>query len=151
MLLHPGLKLGHKPRAALLAHRTPLLDIRAVDLALDLEQRIDALHRFKGQRRDHLRLVALGLAPGGGFDIGELEELAPAMRPASRLEDLTRRPDRSIELLIATIGVGLQDPAPPLQVISRMGATAIPRVVEQSRRRRRTAERSVVAHIDPAS
>ena len=57
----------------------------AVDLALDIEDRVDALDRFERQRRDDRQLAARL-----GGDIGEHEELAPAMRPAGGLDDRSR-------------------------------------------------------------
>ena len=52
---------------------------QAVDGALDVEQRVDALDRLQRNRRDRRRLLA---APGIGGDIGQLEELPPGMAPA---------------------------------------------------------------------
>ena len=62
--------------AALLADALALVGRQAVDLALDGEQRIDASDRFDGDRR-------LG-------EPGQVEELAPRMGPARRLDDRSR-------------------------------------------------------------
>ena len=73
------------------------------------------------------------------------------MRPAGRLEDRTGRADGFIELLVPAIGVGLEDPAPPLKVALGMGAAAVARIIEHRCRRCGTAERSIVADIGPTS
>ena len=62
--------------AALVAHAQALVRRQAVDLALDGEQRIDALDRLDRDRR----LV----------EPRQVEELAPRMRPARRLDDRPR-------------------------------------------------------------
>ena len=73
LLAQPGLQRDDERPAALVAHGGALLRRQAVDLALDGEQRVDALDRLDGDRR----LV----------EPREIEELAPRMRPARRLDD----------------------------------------------------------------
>jgi hypothetical protein len=74
---HPGLEVGYQWRDACVAHCEALVDGAAVDLALGVEDRVDAFHRLEGERRDHRELAARL-----GGDVGELEELTSAMRPA---------------------------------------------------------------------
>lgn len=73
LLAQLGLQCDHERPAALVAHAQALLRCQTVDLALDGEQRIDARHGLHGDRR----LV----------EPGEVEELAPRMCPARRLDD----------------------------------------------------------------
>jgi len=60
------------------ADRETLAGGEAVDLAFGVEDQVDALDRLEGERRDDGEL-AVRL----GGDVGEHEELAPRMRPAS--------------------------------------------------------------------
>ena len=94
---HPVLKFRDQRRAPLAAHREATLGSLAVDLALDVEQRVDPLHRLQRQRRDRRRALA---APLVRRDVGELVELAPAMSPAERLDDGSRRAARRIEPIV---------------------------------------------------
>ena len=74
---HPLLESRDERRDARAANGHALGGGAAVDLALGIEDRIDALDRFERQRGNHGELAARL-----GGDIGEHEELAPAMRPA---------------------------------------------------------------------
>ena len=49
----------------------------------------------------------------------------------------------------AGIGIGLKDPGEAAKMSDRVIAGPVARVAEQSRRRVRTPERRIVAHIDP--
>ena len=73
LLAQPSLQLDDQRPATLLAHAQALLRRKAVDLALDGEQDIDALDRLGRDRR---------LA-----EPRQIKELAPAMRPARGLDD----------------------------------------------------------------
>ena len=151
-LAHPGFQLGDQRRAPFLANGQPLVGRQAVDVALDVEQGVDPLHRFERNRRDDRRRA--GLAPFAGR--------WPRYRPARRT-CAARGPSRpprgsapgaspgGIELAVAAIGVGLQDAAPGGQMALGMLARAVARVEEHRRRRRPPAERPVVAHIGPTS
>ena len=143
---HPGLEIRDQKRAPLAAHREAPLGSLAVDRALDIEQRVDARHRLQSQRRDRRRALA---APLVRRDVGELVELAPPMRPTQRLGHESRRSAGRIEPLVSGIGIGLQDPGEAPKMLDRVIAGTIPRVAEQRRRRVRTGERRIVAHIDP--
>ena len=56
-----------------------------------------------------------------------------------------------IELAVAAIGVGLQDPGEAREMSLGMLARSVARIIEHRRRRRRAAEGAVVAHIGPTS
>ena len=73
------------------------------------------------------------------------------MRPTGRLPDRARLVVDEIELVVAVIGVGLQDAGVSRQMRLRMLAAPIARIVEHRSRRPDAAERPVVAHIDPAA
>ena len=79
---HPRLEFGHQRCAALAAHRRTSFGGLAVDLALDVEQRIDAFYRLQRQRSDRRRALAVSLA---GRDVGEFVEYSPTVGPNKRL------------------------------------------------------------------
>ena len=151
LLAHPGFQLGEQGRAGPLARGFALIGVQAVDVALDVEQSVDAPDGLKRQRRDDRRRLALRLPLGDGGEVGQDEELAPRVRPARCLLDRPDASTRLIELAIAAIGVGLQDAAPRLQMPLGMLAGAVAGIEEQRRRRIEPAKRPVVAHIDPTS
>src|SRR5262249_16374898 len=133
LLAHPGFQCGNEWCAALLAHRQTLLGWRTIDGALDVEQDVDALHRFQRHRRDRLRCGARGLAAYRRLKVGELEEPAPRMGPTRRFENRCWTSPGLVELAIAAEGIGLQDAAPTGQVLPGMFAGAVARVKEQRR------------------
>ena len=141
---HPVFEIGDERRDALAAHREALGGRAAVDLALDVEDRVDALDRLERQRRDDGELAARL-----GGDIGQHEELAPTMRPARGLGDRPRLAVCRRRAVEPGIGIGLQDPGIAGEMPLGMLAGAIARVEEHRRRRSRPAERPVVAHIGP--
>ena len=104
-------------------------------VALDGEELVDAPHRLDRDRR----LARLG----------EVEEFAPPVRPAGRFDDRRRLARRLVELVEAGIGVGLHDAGLAGEMLLRMFAGAIARIIEEGRRRILAAERPVVAHIGP--
>jgi len=73
------------------------------------------------------------------------------VHPARRLDERARLAVGLIELGVSAKSVGLEDPGIAGQVRLRMIAAPVARVIEHRRRRRRPAERSIVAHIDPTS
>ena len=150
MLAHIGLEIVDQRPAQVSSNRQALLGALAVDGALDLEQRVDAAHDLDCDRRQRDFLFARGLAPGVLLEIGHGEERAPRMDPTRRLPDRARLSARQIELVVAVIGVGLQDAGISRQMRLRMLAPAIARVVEHRRGRPDAAERLVVANINPA-
>ncbi|MGY4408198.1 hypothetical protein ACVIYL_009001 [Bradyrhizobium sp. USDA 3315] len=72
------------------------------------------------------------------------------MDPTRRLPDRSGLAPRQIELVVAIIGVGLQDAGIPGQMPLGMLAPAVAGVVEHRRRRPRTSKRPVVPDVDPA-
>jgi hypothetical protein len=150
LLAHPTLQFGNEGCAPFLAHGQALVGGTAIDGALDLEQGVDPPHPFQRDGRDH-RKLAMCLAASGLGDVRELEELAPTMGPTGGLKDRPAPSFGFIKGIVAAIGVGLQDAGPPLQMLSRMLAAAVARIIEHRRRRRRSREWSIVAHIRPTS
>ena len=142
----PALEVCNQGRGQALAHLQPRRRGVAVDGALDLEQRVDALHRFEGDGRDVLRRLALADI---GFHVGEFEELAARVRPAQRR---CHRPGLSagiVELIVAGIGIGLQDPLPALQVTGRVFPAPVAGEAEDDGRRGGPTKGPVIADIGP--
>ena len=71
------------------------------------------------------------------------------MCPAERPGDSAGSASRLEQLVVPGIGDGLQDAAVVGEMITRVFAPPVARVMEHRRRRGRTAERSVVADIGP--
>ena len=92
---------------ARLAHGQTLFRGKSVDLALNVEDRIDAFDRLQGERRDRA-LLAKRLVARVADDVGEHEELAPRMAPARSLDEVARRPARRVKPVEPRIGVGLK-------------------------------------------
>src|SRR5262249_55372643 len=79
---HPGLELGDQWRDALATDRNTLLNGAAVDLALNVEDSVNALDCLDRERRQR------GQRPARlGGHVGKLEELASTVRPTARLRD----------------------------------------------------------------
>jgi hypothetical protein len=91
-------------RDALTAYRQTLDDGAAVDLALDVEARIDALDCFEGERCDDGEL-----ATRLGGHVGEEEELASSVRPAAGLGDRPRLAASLVEPIETRVSIGLQN------------------------------------------
>ena len=83
-----------------------------VDRAIDGEQRIDAAGHLDRQRR---------------LQIGQLEEVAPAMAPARRLGDWARFAFAVVELAEPSISIGLKNASVTGEMPGRMLADAIAR------------------------
>jgi hypothetical protein len=81
LIAHPGFQSGDQWRATFLTNRQSLLGRQPVDPALDIEQRVNPLDRFQGNRREDRRFAALGPPSRTGLDIDEDEELAPRVGP----------------------------------------------------------------------
>jgi hypothetical protein len=148
---HPGFQLCDERRDARPAHPQTLRCRVALDLALDGEDRINAPDRFQGQWRDHAGRFALRLAPGICRKIRQDEERPAGMRPTGRLDDRPRLAIGLVQLVVAAIGIGLEDPGIAGQMPGRMIAPAIARIVEHRRRRVPATKWSIVAHINPTS
>jgi hypothetical protein len=97
----------------------------AVDGPLDLEQRIDPAHDLDRDGRERDLLLALGPAPGVLLKISHCEERAPCMDPTRRLPDRAWISPSQIELVVAIIGVRLQDAGISSQMHLRMFALAV--------------------------
>ena len=73
------------------------------------------------------------------------------MRPAGGFLDRARLAIGFVKLGVSAIGIGLEDTGIVGQMRPGMFAGSIARVVKHRRRRYRTAERAIVAHINPTS
>ncbi len=108
----PGVELGHQRYAELLADSATLGRGLAVDGTLNVEQCIEPLHGLERDRIDHAAALATASLAGCALDIGQLGELAPGMGKACRFEHGSGIASLAVELVIAAIGIGLQDPCP---------------------------------------
>lgn len=135
LLAHPGLEFGDEGCDLLLPQGQALLGRQALDGALGRKDRVDPPHRLGGQR--------------GTGDLGKLEQLAPAMRPAGGLGDRAGLAAWRVEFVEPGIGIGLQDALVAGQVALRMLAGTVTRVAERRRRRCWSGKGPVVAHIGP--
>ena len=95
------------------------LGAQAGDLVLDIEDGIDAFDRFQRDGRD-LFGDRSALARRS-LDVGQFEEFAPGMRPTERTQRRRGLATRVIEVVVAAIGIGLQDAGPARQVPGRIG------------------------------
>ena len=146
---HPGFEVGHQRRHVRLPHGEALLGRQAVDGALDVEDGVDPAHGFGGQR--------------GARDLGEVKQLATPMghreaiprRDVSEADRAARFGQRpgfapwTVKVVEPRIRVGLQDAGVAGQMLVRVLAPAVGRVVEYGSRRFWPAERLVVAHVGP--
>jgi len=132
---HPFFEFGDERHDAPLARCHALGRRSAVDLALDGEDCVDTPDRLDRQRR---------LA-----QIGHLEEVAPSMAPARRLGNRPRLAPAVVEIAEPGISIGLEDAGVPGKMPSGVLTVSVARVVEDRRRRVRSGERPVVAHIRP--
>jgi hypothetical protein len=94
-----------------------LVGAQTVDLALDREERVDALHGFQGDRR-----YGRGArpAPRARGNIGEFEKASSGARPTQRRGDRSCLAREIIEAVVAAIGIGLEDAAPACEMCVRM-------------------------------
>src|SRR5690606_34191494 len=88
-------------------------------------------------------------APRIGRDVSELEELPAGVRPAQRSCDRPLGTRGIVQLVVAAIGIGLQDAAEAAEMSRRMLAAPITRGVIERRRGSVPAERPVIADIGP--
>ena len=116
-----------------MAHPQTLFGTLTVDAAFNIEQGVDALDRFERNRRDRRGLLA---APGIGRDIRQLEELPAGMCPTEGGGDRSPRARGIVELVVAAVGVSLQDTGEAMKMPGGMLVPAIARgIVERGRRR----------------
>jgi hypothetical protein len=124
----------------------PVGDVQAVDLTLDIEDGVDLLH---GLERDG-GYVLCGLLLARLFlDVGKLEELPPGVAPTEGAEHRARITATAIEVVLAAVGIGLQDALPPGEMPVRMGHFPVTLEVEQRGWRRRTTKGPVISDIGP--
>lgn len=154
VLRHPGALSPH-PVVQVIDHRAhqPLACVtschgaQAVDLALGFEDAVHAFDRVQRDGRDLLGdLFALARC---SLDVSQFEELAPGMRPAERALHRRGLVTVTIEAVVATIGISLQDARPARQVPGRMFHPAVGREVIERRRWRPACKGPVVAQIGP--
>ena len=79
---HPGLQRRDQIGGDLAPDAQTLVGPLAVDVALDVEDGVDAPDRLQGDRRDRRGVLA---APRIGGDVGQFEELAPARGSSTAL------------------------------------------------------------------
>jgi len=108
--VQPLLQFCHQWRAPLLAGSESLCRVLAVDIALDREQGVELLHGLQRDRVDDRCLLTAALLACRTLDVGELEELPARVREATCLEDRARLATGNIQLTVAAIGIGLEDP-----------------------------------------
>jgi len=133
--MQPELQFGDERPAVFGAHALTLRRRLAVDVALNLKQRIDARDRLDCDRR----LV----------EPRNIEELPSRMGPAHRRRDRPRFAASFIEPVEARIGVRLHQAGVGRKVSVRMHAATIGRIEERRCRRRGPGKRAVVAHVGP--
>src|ERR1700723_117241 len=100
----PGSVLsGNQQGPPPLPRRQPILDRKAIDLALDVEERVNAFDGLPRDRRDRRRILA---PPGIRRDVGQLKELPARVAPAQLLDNWARLAVGKIEAVIAIERVG---------------------------------------------
>ena len=103
---HPALERGDQRGAPLLADDQATGGRQAVDLALDVEEPVDASDGLECDRRDRRRCLA---PPRIGGDVGKFEKLPARMAPAQRLDDRTGFAVGKIEPVVTVVRIGLQN------------------------------------------
>ena len=132
---HPFFEIGDDRLGFLLSRRQSVIGRLAVDPAFDGEDLVDAPNRLDRQRR----LAQIGL----------LEEVAPAVAPASRLGDRARFAFAVVELTEPGISIGLQHAGIAGEMPGGMLAGAVARVEEHRGGRIGPGKWPIVAHIRP--
>ena len=142
----PLLQFGDQRRHRCLTRGETLGRGFAVDGTFCVKDRINGPDRLGRDRRDHrCSLAPLQL----GRDVGQLEELAPGMRPAQRAGERRRRAVRSEQGVVAGISVSLENAAVAGEVLSRVLGAAGARITEQGGWWCGTTKRPVIAHVGP--
>lgn len=121
----------------LLSRCEPRLGRHAVYAAFEVEECVDAGHGFERDGRYLVGRLALAHVAG---DVGQSEELAPCMAPAERAQYRRMAAVRTAEVVVATIGIGLESAMPPHEMPVWMGLLAIGGKVEECRGRRAARE-----------
>ena len=81
--------------------------------------------------------------------VGKLEELPPGVAPTEGAEHRARITATAIEVVVAAVGICLQDALPPGEMPVRMGHFPVTREVEQRGWRRRATKGPVISDIGP--
>ena len=89
-----------------MAHAEALFSAQPVDVALDIEQHVNAFNRLQRDRRQRHYVLPPSCI---GRDIGQFEELPPCVGPASGCRDRSIRAGSIVKLVVSAIGIGLQD------------------------------------------
>lgn len=110
VLRHLG-TLGREPIVQLFDEWTSMLLSRCEPrlAAFEVEKCVDAGHGFERGGRYLVGRLALAHVAG---DVGQFEELAPCMAPAERAQYRRRAAVRTVEVVVATIGIAAGG-APP--------------------------------------
>lgn len=98
----------------------------AVDAALDLEQGIDTFDHLHTDRGNDDGLLALAFTTRSGLIIGYGKERPAGMEPTCCLQVHAGLPGQQVKLVVATIRVRLEQPAPCLQMLEGMLFGPIP-------------------------
>ena len=144
LLAQPCFQCRQKRGALFFTHPQPLFGALAVDAALNIEQCIDALDRLQRDWRDCRGVL---VSPRIGGDVRQFKKLPPGMGPTECGRDRSLCARGVIQLVIAAIGVGLQDTGEVLEMPRGMLPPSIARGVIERGRRRPSAIRPVVADI----
>ncbi len=103
----------------------PRRSVQPVDAALHIEDRIDPRHGFQSDGRDVVSGFALADITS---DVGKFEELAAGMAPAERAADGTGIAIAAKEIIVAPVGVSLENTLPsgkvPVGVLDQIATTA---------------------------
>ena len=91
----------------------PGLGVEAVDVALDGKQSVHAGHRRERDRRYGVDGFALADIAG---DVGQFEELPASPAPAQSADNRSWFAVLSVEVIVAAIGIGLQDAGPAVEM-----------------------------------
>ena len=148
LLGEPGVELVHQRRAEFLPNRESLGGALAVDAVLDVEQGVETLHGFERDRMDRVAALAPALLAGAAYDICQLAKLPPRMGKAAGFKHGPGVTVFALELIVAAIGIGLQDPGPCCKVGLRVLAGPIARVVEQGCWRIAPGKRPIIADVN---
>src|SRR6476659_4998523 len=122
LLGQPCLQFGQERCAPLLPDAQALVGAEAVDVALDVEQQIDALDRLQRDWRDRRRRSS---TPGILRNIGQFEEQPSCVRPTKGRRDRRGLTSWIVESIEAAVGVGLKNAGEALKMPRRMFAATI--------------------------
>lgn len=148
-----------QPPGSRLPHGKAGICIHTIDLALDIEDRVNPFHRLQCDGRDVMgglvlaqRAIegAIGSSPmASARDVGQLKKFAPRVAPAERAARRAGAAVSQIQIVIAAIGIGLQNALPACEMLVGVDHLAIARELEQGSRWRTAIPRLVIAHIGP--